>query len=193
MEATTIKLEPKHHGVLKLVMLFVGILAIGAVVVVADKSGTDQMTAVTPDASSGLTVGSEMINGISVPPEPDPTINNATLAGVDSNQNGVRDDVERVIAGASKKATYDAYTLPIATLLNRLATTQLPTPESIVDIERNIYCLDRGRTYNEKLTLDVEIIRELTNNTPARVATWNGNDTLTTTKPWLFEGGFSCN
>jgi hypothetical protein len=40
----------------------------------------------------------EVINGITVPPEPAPTINNATLAGVDSNNNGVRDDVERVLA-----------------------------------------------------------------------------------------------
>ena len=38
------------------------------------------------------------INGISVPPEPDPVANNATLLGVDSNNNGVRDDVERQIA-----------------------------------------------------------------------------------------------
>ncbi len=36
------------------------------------------------------------ING-TLPPEPDPTENNATLAGVDSNQNGIRDDVERAI------------------------------------------------------------------------------------------------
>ena len=40
----------------------------------------------------------EMINGIAVPPEPNPTINNATLVGVDSNNNGVRDDVERKLA-----------------------------------------------------------------------------------------------
>lgn len=37
-----------------------------------------------------------------VPPEPDKTANNATLAGVDSNNNGIRDDVERWIA-----RTYD--------------------------------------------------------------------------------------
>jgi len=36
------------------------------------------------------------ING-TLPPEPDPTENNATLVGVDSNQNGIRDDVERAI------------------------------------------------------------------------------------------------
>ena len=39
----------------------------------------------------------EVINGHTLPPEPDPTINNATLLGVDSNNNGVRDDVERWI------------------------------------------------------------------------------------------------
>lgn len=36
------------------------------------------------------------ING-DLPPEPDAATNNATLAGVDSNQNGIRDDVERAI------------------------------------------------------------------------------------------------
>ena len=38
-----------------------------------------------------------VINGHTLPPEPDPAINNATLLGVDSNDNGVRDDVERWI------------------------------------------------------------------------------------------------
>ena len=32
-----------------------------------------------------------------LPPEPDPTLNNSTLLGIDSNDNGVRDDVERYI------------------------------------------------------------------------------------------------
>ena len=38
-----------------------------------------------------------IINGHTLPPEPDPKENNATLLGVDSNNNGVRDDVERWI------------------------------------------------------------------------------------------------
>lgn len=37
----------------------------------------------------------EVINGYTLPPEPDPQQNNATLLGIDSNNNGVRDDVER--------------------------------------------------------------------------------------------------
>lgn len=35
-----------------------------------------------------------VINGHTLPPEPNPAINNATLLGVDINNNGVRDDVE---------------------------------------------------------------------------------------------------
>lgn len=48
--------------------------------------------------SGSNTTKTETINGITVPPAPDPVVNNATLAGVDSNNNGVRDDVERKIA-----------------------------------------------------------------------------------------------
>jgi len=39
----------------------------------------------------------EIINGYTLPPEPDPKINNSTLLGVDVNKNDVRDDVERWI------------------------------------------------------------------------------------------------
>ena len=36
----------------------------------------------------------QVINGYILPPEPDQEVNNGTLLGVDSNGNGVRDDVE---------------------------------------------------------------------------------------------------
>jgi hypothetical protein len=39
----------------------------------------------------------KIIHGHRLPPEPDPKINNSTLLGIDSNHNGVRDDVERWI------------------------------------------------------------------------------------------------
>jgi hypothetical protein len=39
----------------------------------------------------------EVIHGHTLPPEPDETLNNSTLLGIDSNNNGVRDDVERKI------------------------------------------------------------------------------------------------
>ena len=39
----------------------------------------------------------KIINGHHLPPEPNEEVNNATLLGIDSNDNGVRDDVERWI------------------------------------------------------------------------------------------------
>ena len=45
------------------------------------------------------------VDGHRLPPEPDPEKNNATLLGIDANNNGVRDDVERWI--------YETYTNPI--------------------------------------------------------------------------------
>ncbi|HQR72071.1 MAG TPA: choice-of-anchor D domain-containing protein [Burkholderiaceae bacterium] len=38
------------------------------------------------------------INGIPVPPLPDPVANQATIAGVDANQNGIRDDIDIYLA-----------------------------------------------------------------------------------------------
>lgn len=52
-----------------------------------------------------IEVKTEVINGHRLPPEPDETLNNSTLLGIDSNGNGVRDDVERWI--------YHTYTHPI--------------------------------------------------------------------------------
>jgi hypothetical protein len=45
-----------------------------------------------------------IVNGHVLPPEPDPATNDSTLLGVDVNDNGVRDDVERWIY-----ETYDEY------------------------------------------------------------------------------------
>jgi len=39
----------------------------------------------------------EIIHGYTLPPEPDPAINNSTILGIDVNNNGIRDDVERYI------------------------------------------------------------------------------------------------
>jgi len=39
----------------------------------------------------------EIINGYILPSEPDPAINDSTLLGIDVNNNGVRDDVERYV------------------------------------------------------------------------------------------------
>ena len=54
------------------------------------------------------------ISGHRLPPEPNPTINNATLLGVDTNDNGVRDDVERKIYAVYKRPVEQAYMMQYA-------------------------------------------------------------------------------
>lgn len=75
----------------------------------ADKMKTDYVT--LADVMGGR-----------LPPEPDPTLNNSTLLGVDANHNGIRDDVElaifklhpdsaRIRAAELQYAKYLQYTL----------------------------------------------------------------------------------
>jgi hypothetical protein len=56
-------------------------------------SDTKQKQTAGADTNGTLLV----IDGHRLPPEPDPQINNSSLLGIDSNNNGVRDDVERWI------------------------------------------------------------------------------------------------
>ena len=67
---------------------------------------------VTVQAKVGTTLSNTInlniiwvVNGHTLPPEPNEVLNNATLLGIDSNNNGVRDDVERWI--------YETYGHPI--------------------------------------------------------------------------------
>ena len=75
------------------------------------KEGTTTLSATVDNHTSNtisITVYKE-INGYKLPPEPDPTINNSTILGIDSNNNGVRDDVERKIFATYDKAIEQAY------------------------------------------------------------------------------------
>lgn len=69
----------------------------------------------------------ETINGIAVPPAPDASANAKTVAGIDSNANGIRDDVERRLA--SEFGT-DAVAFQIATRDARLLQAALVSPST---------------------------------------------------------------
>jgi hypothetical protein len=75
---------------------------------------------------------SEIIHGHQLPPEPDPAVNNATLLGVDSNNNSVRDDVERWIY-TTYKDKHPIYA-DIAMQAARGYTLVLETPERAKEI-----------------------------------------------------------
>lgn len=75
-------------------------------VITAKKDGN-----ITVQAKVGTTLSNTLnltiswvVNGHVLPPEPDPTLNNSTVLGIDVNDNGIRDDVERWIY-----STYDKY------------------------------------------------------------------------------------
>lgn len=88
----------------------------------------------------------EVINGISVPPEPDKAANNATVAGVDSNSNGVRDDIERMIAEkfGQDKEFYDQLIAYHAVL--RAGMTN-PTKETGLAYVKTLACFPQKEKY----------------------------------------------
>jgi hypothetical protein len=82
--------------------------------------------AAVPPGWTGRAPKMEVINGKIVPPEPAPSINNATLAGVDVNANGVRDDVERRIAATAINTKDFEKTMQEAKYYQRIAAGPLP-------------------------------------------------------------------
>lgn len=68
-------------------------------------AGSDSPATSTISSSSTSAVKMEVINGITVPPEPDKTQNEATIKGVDVDSNGLRDDVDREIAKKVEKGS----------------------------------------------------------------------------------------
>lgn len=85
----------------------------------------------------------ESINGIAVPPAPDMAANNATLEGVDSNGNGVRDDVERTIAQAVKSQDSFVKSIALAKGMSLFATATSEMQRNEIDaIFRQIMCSD---------------------------------------------------
>jgi len=106
------------------------------------------------------------VNGHRLPPEPDKATNDATLLGVDINDNGVRDDVERWI--------YDKYKdkhpihIDIAMQAARAYKLVLETPEMAKEIHAEVsapmsceaYYSRFAKYYNEPLLVDEDIINE---------------------------------
>jgi hypothetical protein len=95
--------------------------------------------------SSNSSANTEIINGIAVPPEPDPVQNNATIAGVDVNGNGVRDDIEREIARSSS-ANHN-WTVIQAKNYEILLSNDVKNHEQAMQILKSINCDESGEKY----------------------------------------------
>jgi Repeat of unknown function (DUF5648) len=80
-------------------------------------------------------------NNNPIPPVPDPVTNAATLAGVDANNNGVRDDAERTIAANTIGQTVYERNLEIAKNYGKLAASQLTTRDDVKSNVKATHCL----------------------------------------------------
>lgn len=100
----------------------------------------------------------EVINGYTLPSEPDPTINDSTLLGIDVNNNGVRDDVERLIIIEETKntnfpKTHIALSLQYAWAWQKILTN--PTLENRYILENYSSC---KRYFKKKHTNDMPFV-----------------------------------
>ena len=143
-----------------------------------------------------------VINGYTLPPEPDPAVNNATLLGVDSNDNGVRDDVERWIY-ETYKDKHPIY-IDIAMQAGRAWQKVLEDPSKAKEIHDYVsapmYCEGYYKRYANKYGDSILVKEEITSkffrreivfNTEERLEAYWQYDTLLSgdsyTVPWSNE------
>lgn len=114
-----------------------------------------------------------VMNGHTLPPEPDEEINSATLEGIDSNNNGVRDDVERKIYFSYDKEIYRQQLMQDA----KLQQAMMLAPdliENAVEWESKsnyisgciLYLYNKGIAFDEN---SVDFIEETMFNTKDRI------------------------
>lgn len=118
----------------------------------------------------------QVINGITVPPEPAPSINNATLAGVDINNNGVRDDVERLIAqNTTNKADFLRAVVVVKAYSSILQLPKSATKAQAVSLQNSIICTSNSvNGVPNRVNAGGEIdLRDLLFNTPQRIDAQN--------------------
>ena len=151
----------------------------------------------TPQPSpNGNTI---IINGYTLPPEPDPVVNNSTLLGIDSNHNGVRDDVEIWIL-KKYKDRHPIYT-EIAMQSARASKKILKNPARASEVHDEVssayYCAsyylvcDHNSTVSMDSWIFDEDFRSVIFNTDEREATfWKYDSALSGdsyTIPWCSE------
>jgi hypothetical protein len=112
----------------------------------------------------------EKINGNVVPPAPDPVKNSTTLAGIDFNNNGVRDDVERALAARTANALDYSKTIAVARAYQAIVTSATPASKAAaLALEGAIVCAAQsgaGTLYQDPA--DSNYLQTLTNDTTAR-------------------------
>jgi hypothetical protein len=143
-----------------------------------------------------------VINGYTLPPEPDPKVNNSTLLGIDSNDNGVRDDVERRIYLEQKKAVDRAVLMQEAKAWQTLFID--PAGDAIATEKRISRVMECSAFVMFRYGIQLELnkadpigsliyIKELTLNTPSRMKAYLQYDqalsggVYSASPPWVLD------
>ena len=129
-----------------------------------DTNVTAGETNSTNSSSTTTSKPLEIINGHMLPPEPDETLNNSTLLGIDTNNNGVRDDVERWIY-ETYKDKHPIY-IDIAMQAGRAYKKVLETPERALEIHNEvnsattcqIYYKYESKYFNEPILIQEDAV-----------------------------------
>jgi len=107
-------------------------------------------------------VAPEVINGIAVPPEPPANLNNLTLAGFDANGNGVRDDIDRLIASRyGMDSARVTFTTSVARAMQAMFVS--PTPETFAAYINTMRCV-----FDNTVLVDATVIERAMLSTGAR-------------------------
>jgi len=93
---------------------------------------------------------SKTINGHILPPESDPKINNSTLLGIDSNNNGVRDDVERWIYKTYKHPIEIGIFMQSARAYNLVIVDPTKAEETRNHISNIVSCIGYWKYYSKE-------------------------------------------
>lgn len=100
-----------------------------------------------------------------MPTPPDPSTNASTLAGVDSNANQLRDDLERQIAQASSTPAIFSQAVVVAAAQQALVTAQPTTKQAALPLVKSVVCaLHAGAALAQAPENTLEALL----NTPAR-------------------------
>ncbi len=130
----------------------------------------------------------EVINDHQLPPEPDPTVNNSTLLGIDVNNNGVRDDVERYLL--NKYRNHHHIVIEMALQHARAFQIVIANPQDAKNTyhfindaqDCNFYFQDDAEEFGDPVLIDHEIFnnafKNIQLNTPTRIKAYLEYDRL---------------
>lgn len=117
--------------------------------------GTAQPTAPPP-------LVDDRINGLQVPPQPDAASNRLSVAGIDTDKNGIRDDLDRLIATQFGTNT-GLYDLARQHARTQQAALLAPSPENVNAHVAVIRCISDAKRLS-----DLKLVTAATLDTPAR-------------------------